>query len=174
MTMIKVEVINKLNNYIETLMGLKRIGFSCDKEINVALKELHESMGFEAIGNTKSKNKNNGNTVIDDFKKLVEEGNPEQRLTVVNESHRGIGKTCALIDASVNYNYPILVKTKVNKSSMQFKSNSKVNCYRVGDILGRSFVEALVDDSLSIEDIMALKEQGIKIRGGFYYNNNLM
>lgn len=41
------EKTKQLRRYIETLIALKREGFSCNKEIQEALKELHSEMGFD-------------------------------------------------------------------------------------------------------------------------------
>lgn len=43
------ERIRELNKYIDTLLNLQRSGFNCKNEINVAVKALHEAMGFQQI-----------------------------------------------------------------------------------------------------------------------------
>lgn len=48
------ERINELQKYIKTLVDLQASGFNCKIEIQVAIKALHEAMGFGGLSTQKS------------------------------------------------------------------------------------------------------------------------
>ena len=123
--------------------------------------------------------------------------NDSGRVIPVNDNTRAIGKTYLLCEKADKNYIPIITKYNahyhlnhdilwkiVNKTHPKISFGAKQ--HRVNDLLcdineieyvrGRFLVntEVYVDEMLNTEDILMLKEKfGLRIKNGFYYNNNI-
>lgn len=119
------------------------------------------------------------------------------RVIPTNDKTRCIGKTRLLCEKAIENHIPIVVKynqplnhiTKelhfllkqqypdLSYNEIMRKTEDLVcNISDIHFILGRFLInqEVYVDELVNTEDILMLKEQcGLKIKNGFYYNNNI-
>ena len=98
----------------------------------------------------------------------------KNHLIVINDSHRGIGKTTMLIKRSMKHNAPIVVG---NQNHWNLIKDIEINTqvYRLAenftiDFKGKSFPNGvLIDESIDKKMIDWIKDNNIEIRGGFVY-----
>ena len=155
------ERLRELNRYVETLLKLKHEGFKCDSEIQTALKDLHKEMGFEQ-----------GANVIKLFKDTVLSN--KDKLIVVDDRHRGIGKTTAILEMAKELNLPIFKVGDIQsdmESYLRLEENINIKVirrFRVSCGKTNAPNGVLIDEDVDYETIKMLKGQGVRIRGGFY------
>ena len=119
------------------------------------------------------------------------------RVIPTNDNTRCIGKTRLLCEKAIENHIPIVVKYNqplnhitrelhfllkqqypdLSYNAIMRKTEDLVcNISNIHFILGRFLVnqEVYIDELLNTEDILMLKEKfGLRIKNGFYYNNNI-
>ena len=161
----------ELVEYIELLGKLQGSGLKYNLEINKAVKELNSLIMDKSEG------------VIDKFHKNVSDNRLKQgKLVLVNDEHRGIGKTTILIRYSGNYSgdraIPIIVGCESSKKyvlnlATEQKFENSVKVYTMDETRHTYFPNGvLIDDSVSLNQLSRyLIDSHCIIRGGFAYND---
>jgi len=154
--------IKELREHVKLLADLTRSGFKCMDELSIALKALNLAMGLE--------NDNDEENVLTKFinnfsgdKLVISSG----KLVIVDETHRGIGKTSILAEYAKKYNLGIITGSAMQREHIINKFN--VNAYSEGQ-LQSSDKGILIDCSVSLAEIARLQGKGIRICGGFHHN----
>ena len=157
----------ELVEYIELLGKLQGNGLKYNLEINKAVKELNSLVMDSKSECIHSKFYDNFSCINGEIGKLV----------IVNETHRGTGKTSTLIIVAKEEKLPIIVGNNAQKEyvlnrSVELKQEIK-EVYTVSDLRGRRFPNGvLIDDTVSVVDAEKIRlEYNIIIRGGFIYSN---
>lgn len=152
-----IEYRKQLMDYLETLMKLNKSGFTCTKEIQETIKELHSLMGF----NKKIPLKKADYLICNDS---------HNKLVAVTEAHRGIGKTTKLLELAKQNNIPIIVGTHQQRQILLDREPTvKVFVAKEDSLRGLNFPNGvLVDESVTLKQYVDLLDMNIKIRGGFF------
>lgn len=152
-----IEYRKQLMDYLETLMKLNESGFTCTKEIQETIKELHSLMGFDK------------KIPLNKLDYLIRNNN-HNKLVAVTEEHRGIGKTTKLLELAKEYNIPIIVGTYHYKQILLDKDPSvRVYVAKEDGLRGFPFPNGvLIDESVTLEQYADLLRRKINIRGGFF------
>lgn len=121
------------------------------------------------------------------FKRLyikykLNKGFKSNKIVLVKNKHRGIGKTTMLVELSKKYNIPIVVSNKMqadmfNKEFMYDHTfwEKIFYSYSTDDLRKPRFKNGVfVDETISVEQINSLCSVGIQVKTGFYYNDLLL
>lgn len=168
-------VARDMMNYLDMLLKLEQNGFQCKREINVALKVLHKSLGF-----IDEKEEININTKRAELLNRFKDGLKNNRLVLVGKSERGMGKTTILINHALAEGHTIVVKTEeliryVKLLDKDVKVITSTELIRSRALTQYRGLRLLIDCNVPMEDILKIRDDmNFHIVGGFHHNDFLI